>query len=131
MTTPDKQIGKPPPAKGLAHFWRSCTYSCNGFKEACKEAAFRQELALGVIIVPLAWILPFSFMTAAILNICWLALLITELLNTAIEAVVDMTSPGYHELAKRAKDLASLAVACAIAINALAWFAALWCWLTA
>ena len=116
-----QQEGKPPHATGIAHFIRSCKYSFNGFREGCKEAAFRQELAFCIVVIPLAWLLPFPPMHSAILTICYLFLLTTELLNTGIEAVVDLASPGYHELAKRAKDLASAAVTCAITANIFAW----------
>ncbi len=117
--------GKPRPATGLPHLMRSCRYSWQGFCAACRESAFRQELACGVILVPAAWLLPFPMMVSVLLTICWLGLLVTELLNTAVEAVVDLASPGYHELAKRAKDLGSVAVTGAIVINGLAWLAAL------
>ncbi len=120
-------VGKPPPARGLAHLARSCRYSWQGFCAACKEAAFRQELACGVILVPLAWLLPIPVMHSVLLTIVWVGLLLTELLNTAIEAVIDLVSPGFHPLAGRAKDLASAAVTCAIVINALAWAGVLWC----
>lgn len=116
--------GKPKPSTGFRHFINSSKNSMNGFREAFKETAFRQELAFGVILVPLAWILPFSPIISALLNIAWLFMLTTELLNTAVEAVVDLCSPGYHELAKRSKDLASAAVTCAITVNAVAWLGA-------
>ena len=117
--------GKPAPATGLAHLLRATRYTWRGLKAACAESAFRQELASGVILVPLAWLLPFPALTSALLTICWLGLLTTELLNTAIEAIVDLVSPGYHELAGRAKDLGSAAVACAITANAVIWLTAL------
>ena len=63
-------------------------------------------------------------MVSVFLDCLWLFLLVTELLNTAIEAIVDLASPGYHELAKRSKDLASAAVGLAIATNVFAWGAA-------
>jgi len=125
QNAPNPQTGKPAPATGLAHFARAARYTWRGLKAACGESAFRQELAAGAILVPLAWLLPFPALTSALLTICWLGLLTTELLNTAIEAIVDMVSPGYHELAGRAKDLGSAAVACAIAANAVAWLVAL------
>ena len=118
------QEGKPAPATGFRHFMRSCCYTANGLREACKESAFRQELLLGVVLVPLSWLLHFPPMVSIFLDCLWLFLLVTELLNTAIEAIVDLASPGYHELAKRSKDLASAAVCLAIVANAIAWLAA-------
>lgn len=125
QTSPNTPSGKPAPATGLAHLFRAARYTWRGLKTACGESAFRQELASGVILVPLAWLLPFPALTSALLTICWLGLLTAELLNTAIEAIVDLVSPGYHELAGRAKDLGSAAVACAITANAVAWLTAL------
>ena len=124
MSEETRKEGKPAPAKGIRHFCRSCCYTANGLREACKESAFRQELLLGVVLVPLSWLLHFPPMVAVFLDCMWLFLLVTELLNTAIEAIVDLASPGYHELAKRSKDLASAAVGLAIATNVFAWGAA-------
>ncbi len=124
MSEETPKEGKPAPATGIRHFCRSCCYTANGLREACKESAFRQELLLGVVLVPLSWLLRFPPMVSVFLDCLWLFLLVTELLNTAIEAIVDLASPGYHELAKRSKDLASAAVGIAIATNVFAWGAA-------
>ena len=111
---PDSQPAKPPRFSGIEHFYRSCTYTAAGLKTACKEAAFRQELLLGLVAVPLSLLLPLDGILVLLLNLCWLAVLSCELLNTAIESVVDLASPAYHELAKRAKDLGSAAVGVAL-----------------
>ena len=124
MTEETSKEGKPAPATGFKHFVRSCCYTANGLREACKESAFRQELALGVVLLPLSWLLRFPPMVSVFLDSMWLFLLVTELLNTAIEAIVDLASPNYHELAKRSKDLASAAVCLAIVANVVAWAAA-------
>jgi len=123
---PDSQSAKPPRFSGLEHFYRSCTYPAAGLKTACKEAAFRQELLLGLVAVPLSLLLPLDGILVLLLNLCWLAVLSCELLNTAIESVVDLASPDYHELAKRAKDLGSAAVGVALTALALCWAYALW-----
>ena len=94
---------------GCKHFLAACCYSLDGLKAAWGEAAFRQEIVLGLITVPLAWLLPLGFWPAVLLNLIWLALLAIELLNSSLEAVVDLASPEYHQLAKRAKDMASAA----------------------
>lgn len=117
--------GKPPPATGLKHFLRSCKYSLRGLRAACRESAFRQELAFGAVLLPAAWLIPLDTLWSVLLTVCWLMLLTTELLNTAVEAVVDLVSPDYNELAGRAKDLGSVAVACAIIANLVAWTAAI------
>ena len=125
MSEETRKEGKPAPASGLKHFMRSCHYTANGLREAWRESAFRQELALGVVAVPLSWLLRFSPMVSVFLDCLWLFLLVTELLNTSIEAIVDLASPQYHELAKRSKDLASAAVCLAIVANGLGWLGAL------
>ena len=74
------------------------------------EAAFRQELALAVILVPLGFVLGQSGAERALLIGSVLALLVVELLNTAVEATVDRVSTEPHPGSRRAKDMASAAV---------------------
>ena len=117
----------PKPRGGVARIFRAFFYSMAGLKSALThEAAFRQDVMLGIVLVPLSLCLPFEPMTKVLLNVIWLLLLVTELLNSAIEAIVDMTSPGYHELAKRAKDMGSAAVFIMLTALTVAWVVALW-----
>ena len=117
----------PKPRGGVARIFRAFFYSMAGLKSALQhEAAFRQDMMLGIVLVPLSLWLPFEPMTKVLLNVIWLLLLVTELLNSAIEAIVDMTSPGYHELAKRAKDMGSAAVFIMLTALTIAWVVALW-----
>ena len=117
----------PKPRGGVARVFRAFFYSMAGLKSALQhEAAFRQDVMLGIVLVPLSLWLPFEPMTKVLLNVIWLLLLVTELLNSAIEAIVDMTSPGYHELAKRAKDMGSAAVFIMLTALTIAWVVALW-----
>ena len=117
----------PKPRGGVARIFRAFFYSMAGLKSAfVHEAAFRQDVMLGIVLVPLSLWLPFEPMTKVLLNVIWLLLLVTELLNSAIEAIVDMTSPGYHELAKRAKDMGSAAVFIMLTALTVAWVVALW-----
>ena len=116
----------PKPRGGVARIFRAFFYSMAGLKSALQhEAAFRQDVMLGIVLVPLSLWLPFEPMTKVLLNVIWLLLLVTELLNSAIEAIVDMTSPGYHELAKRAKDMGSAAVFIMLTALTIAWGVAL------
>ena len=116
----------PKPRGGVARIFRAFFYSMAGLKSALThEAAFRQDVMLGIVLVPLSLWLPFVPMTKVLLNVIWLLLLVTELLNSAIEAIVDMTSPGYHELAKRAKDMGSAAVFIMLTALTIAWGVAL------
>ena len=117
----------PKPRGGVARIFRAFFYSMAGLKSALThEAAFLQDVMLGIVLVPLSLWLPFEPMTKVLLNVIWLLLLVTELLNSAIEAIVDMTSPGYHELAKRAKDMGSAAVFIMLTALTIAWVVALW-----
>ena len=117
----------PKPRGGVARIFRAFFYSMAGLKSALQhEAAFRQDMMLGIVLVPLSLWLPLDTTMKVLLNVIWLLLLTTELLNSAIEAIVDMTSPGYHELAKRAKDMGSAAVFMMLTALSVAWVVALW-----
>ena len=98
-----------------------------GFRAMLGETAFRHELIVGAIFLPLAWLLPrLGFGWRVAMTIAWIALPTTEILNTAIEAVVDLVSPDIHPLAKKAKDCGSAAVFAVSVANAILWIAALW-----
>lgn len=107
---------------GITHLINSTKYSIKGFKSAVKyEAAFRQELFLGLLVIPLAFWIAKTNIELFILLGSYLLLLLIELLNSAIEAVVDRIGTEHHELSGRAKDLGSAAVFIAISMNVLAW----------
>ncbi len=100
-----------PAKKGLARVIAATGYSVAGLKAAFKhEAAFRQELALLLILVPLALWLGDNGVERALLIGSLLLVLIVELVNSAIEAVVDRFGGELHELSGRAKDIGSAAV---------------------
>jgi len=112
-------------SKGMAHFFNAFGYSMSGLKFMLKESAFRQELALGVVHFVALALLDLPRMTGVVLSALWAAVLIVEMLNTAVEAVVDLVSPEYHELAKKAKDIGSAAVWVALVGFFVAWTAAI------
>ncbi|MGY4878481.1 diacylglycerol kinase [Vreelandella aquamarina] len=107
---------------GFKHLRHSTRYSLKGLKAAFRhEAAFRQEVVLAVLLLPLAWWIsdgPISWLI--LVGSCFLVL-ITELLNSAIESVVDRIGPEKHELSGRAKDIGSAAVMLALLLAGLAW----------
>lgn len=113
-------------SKGIKHIFEAAGYTFDGLCVAFKETAFRLECVFGIIVIILACLLPFSMVQMGIIAAAWLGVMIVELLNTALEAVVDLASPEYHDLAKKAKDLASAAVAVAITANVILWFAFIW-----
>lgn len=96
---------------GLRRLWNAFGYSLEGFRAAYKhEDAFRQEVLLAVIMVPLALWLPVGNIGKALMIGSVLLVIVVELLNSAIEATVDRISLDSHDLAKRAKDIGSAAV---------------------
>ncbi len=105
---------------GLTHAWRATRIALQGLCAAWQhEDAFRQEVLIAVIAIPVALLLPASPLGKVMMVASILLVLIVELLNSALEAAVDYTSLEPHPLAKRAKDIASAAVFLSI-VNALA-----------
>lgn len=109
---------------GVGRLLRATVYSFQGFRHAIRhEAAFRQELALTAILVPTAFFVgrtPLEI--AALVGVC-LIVLIVELLNSAIEAIVDRQGEERHELAGAAKDLGSAAVLVSLVLAVAVWAA--------
>jgi diacylglycerol kinase (ATP) len=97
---------------GMRRVINAFFYSMEGFGSAFKhEQAFRQELLLAVILVPVSLLLPVSWVGRALMIGSVLLVLITELLNSAIEWCVDLAAEQQrHPFAKRAKDMGSAAV---------------------
>ena len=111
-----------PGKSGIARIIDATGYSWKGFRAAFKhEAAFRQELLLLLVLTPLALWLGDDGVDYALLIGSLLLILMVELLNSAVEAVVDRIGPEHHELAGRAKDVGSVAVFVALVNAALIW----------
>ncbi len=107
---------------GIRRLINAFGYSVDGFKAAFQnEDAFRQELFLAAVLVPLGLYLGKTGMEKALLVAVVLLLLIVELFNSAIEAAVDHTSIDVHPLAKRSKDIASATVIVALVIVGGVW----------
>lgn len=107
---------------GLVRLWNALHYSLDGLVAAYRhEDAFRQEVRLALVLVPLAFLLPASGIGKAMMIGSVLLVLIVELINSAIEAVVDRVSLDHHHLAKRAKDIGSAAVMLALLNTLLIW----------
>ena len=114
-------------ATGLNRLFRALSFSCDGLTAAWRhEAAFRQEIALAVVLVPLGIWLGHNASERALLAGSVLLILVIELLNSGLEAITDRASPERHELAKRAKDAGSAAVLVALLIATLTWALILW-----
>lgn len=112
---------------GIRRIFNAAGYSWLGFKAAYRhEAAFRQELWLCILLAPLALYLGDDLMKKAILVSSLVFVLVVELLNSAIETVVDRISDEHHELAGRAKDMGSAAVFLAITVTIIIWLAVIY-----
>lgn len=110
-------------ATGLTRIINAAGYSWLGLKAAfINEAAFRQELALTVLLTPVALIFGPSYTDKAILLASLVFILLIEILNSALEAVVDRHGDEMHPLSGRAKDMGSAAVFLAFIITGLIWF---------
>lgn len=100
-----------PGKTGLTRIMNAFGYSMKGMRAALRyESAFRQEAALFVVLLPAAFWLGQTALHYILLVCSLLLVLIVELLNSAIEAVVDRIGDEHHELAGRAKDMGSAAV---------------------
>ncbi len=116
-----------PDRKGIARIVYATRYSWLGLKSAFfKEAAFRQELLLVVVLTPVAVWLGRTGMERALLIGSLLLVLIVELLNSAVEAVADRFGDEWTTLCGRAKDMGSAAVFIALVNVATVWLLVLW-----
>ncbi len=107
---------------GLKRILKATKYSFQGLKAAfINEAAVRQELLLVVIFTPVALWLDISVVEKILLIGVLVNILIVELLNSAVEAVVDRVGVEHHELSGRAKDIGSAAVFVSIAFAFCTW----------
>ncbi len=121
QTTPFKSTG------GIRRIFKATRYSFQGLQAAWKhEAAFRQEVGLGVLLMAASiWLAP-SLVLAVLMNASILLVWCAELFNSAIEAVADAVSIEHHPLLGRAKDLGSAGILLSLLIVALVWGAALY-----
>jgi diacylglycerol kinase (ATP) len=107
---------------GLRRIRNALFYSAAGLRAAYRhEDAFRQEVWLAALLIPLAMFLPAGLVGKALMVSSVLLVLIVELLNSAIEATVDRVSLENHQLAKRAKDIGSAAVMIALVNVVVVW----------
>ena len=116
-----------PGKSGLARVIDATGHSMNGLK-ACwaNEAAFRQNASLAAVLFGLSFYVAHNVEQWLLLNFPALVLLIVELLNSAIESVVDRIGPERNPLSGRAKDMASAAVFVCLILVGLSWMAICW-----
>jgi diacylglycerol kinase (ATP) len=112
---------------GLTRIIKAAGYSWKGLKAAwINEAAFRQEGVSAVIAIAIACWLDVDPITRILLIGSVVLVMIVEILNSAIEALVDRVGTDYHELSGRAKDMGSAAVLISIILAVITWVTLLW-----
>ena len=124
MNAPEDRAAESPfkGKTGLQRIWNAFHYSLAGLSAAYRhEDAFRQEVLLAVVLIPLALLLPASGIGHAMMIGSVLLVLLVELINSAIEAAVDRISLDHHRLSKRAKDIGSAAVLVALVNVLVTW----------
>ena len=112
---------------GLRRLINAFGYSLDGLRAAYRnEDAFRQEVRLALVLIPLALVLGHTSIERALMTACVLLVIVVELLNSAVEATVDRISLDHHLLAKRAKDIGSAAVLLSLLNLFVVWALILW-----
>jgi len=107
---------------GMTRLLRAFGYSFQGFRHTWREeAAFRQEVGLSLLVIPLGLYLGRSGVERALLVSPMLMILVVEILNSAVEAVVDRSGTERHPLAGMAKDMGSAAVMLSFALLGTVW----------
>jgi len=116
------ELTNKPNGSGFGRIIKAGNCSFLGFKAAYKyESAFRQELMLALVLLPFSFVIADNSMQLALLISGLLFVLIVEIINSAIEAVVDRVGLEHNELSGRAKDLGSAAVFLALTLCFLVW----------
>lgn len=116
-----------PQASGLRKLLNSTRYSFQGFASAWRnEEAFRLECGLFVLLAPLALLIGENLTHTLLLLLSLSLVILAEVINTALESVVDRISQDHHPLAGQAKDLGSAAVFVTLSIVAMVWLPSLW-----
>lgn len=111
-----------PGATGLTRILHATKYSMQGLKAAWKnEAAFRQEAILMAIMSFITFLLPVTLLEQVVMIGTLFIVVIAELMNSAIEAIVDRVGSERHELSGRAKDIGSAAVFVALMLVVVTW----------
>ncbi|KAF1022740.1 MAG: Diacylglycerol kinase [Paracidovorax wautersii] len=119
-------VNKQKQRKGLSRLWHAAGYSVHGLKAGWTEAAFRLEAVVALVLTPVAFWIARNWAEVALLLGSLVLVLVIELLNSAIETVVDRVGPEWHLLSKKAKDLGSAATLLAMLLSGGIWLAALY-----
>lgn len=112
--------------RGMVRLAHALRYSLEGLQAGWREAAFRQEALLALVMVPAAFWLGSTWAESALLAGSVVLVMIVELLNSGIEAAIDRMGSDWHALSKKAKDMGSAAVLLSLLLCGGIWTAALW-----
>lgn len=115
-------MNKPKNNTGIKRVINATRFSYQGLRATFKtEAAFRQECFVGLLALPLSFWLAESVIEWILLMFSFMLILLTEIINSAIEAAIDRMGQSPHELSGKAKDAGSAAVSIALMIALLTW----------
>jgi len=117
---------KPATKKGLIRIWNALFYSINGLRHVIQETSFKQEISIYIVLLLVLFFLPLPFIFKCLLFFANTMVLIVEIINSAIESIVDMASPEYHDLAGKGKDLGSAAVFISMVLVIILWLCAIY-----
>jgi diacylglycerol kinase (ATP) len=112
--------------RGFNRMRHALGYAIQGLRAGWTETAFRQETLAALVLLPLSLWIGQSWVETALLAGSVLLVMVVELLNTAIETAIDRIGPEWHDLSKRAKDMASAAVLLSLLLCIGIWAGALW-----
>jgi diacylglycerol kinase (ATP) len=113
--------------RDFRNFLASVRYAVEGFWAAFRsEPSFREDLLFVVLLLPFAILLPVNAVSTALMIFSLVLIMVVELLNSAIEGVIDYLRPEIHPLAKRVKDMASAAVFMTYVASIIVWVTLLW-----
>jgi len=127
MQPPHNEPANPQKSRrGLNRLKHAAGYSLSGLYAAWGETAFRQEAIASIFLIPLSFWLGTNWLETALLAGTVVAVMVVELLNTAIEAAIDRVGPEWHDLSKRAKDTGSAAVLLSLLLLIGVWAAAIY-----
>ncbi|AEH33314.1 diacylglycerol kinase [Vibrio anguillarum] len=116
-----------PGRTGIKRLFYATGYSIQGLKAAwLNEAAIRQETVTSILLITITFVLPVTKIEQIMMIGCLVLVVIVELMNSAVEAVVDRVGSEWHELSGRAKDIGSAAVLIALIFSAFTWMFILW-----
>lgn len=126
MTAPTPFDNPQKQRTGINRILHAGAYSLAGLRAGWKEKAFRTEAILAIVLLPIALWLGQSWLERMFLAATVVLVLITELLNSAVEAAIDRIGPEWHQLSKNAKDMGSAAVLLSLLLCGAAFVSALY-----